>query len=172
MKNIRLIILFSVVTICFLNIVNAQDIESSIYTQDIPNNSTRYVTDNDGNLRMWINIWGHVNKPGNYLIHNNTDILTILAIAGGLRSGADLNKLKLYRELPDKQGNLKYTINMKEFIDTGSRKVFPEVLPNDAFYVPQTTSSYVLSNIRIVNTLLSTANLIYIFELRRIALKD
>lgn len=167
MQNIKKLFTVTLITTFLFNWIIAQDIDTGSYQQDIPNTGTRYFTDEDGNVRMWINIWGHVNKPGNYLVYNNTDVITVLAMAGGLRSGAAIDRIKLYRELPDMHGNLLYIINMKDFVESGDRKVFPNVLPNDAFYVPQRTSSYILSQVGLVNTMMNIINLYYLSLLRR-----
>lgn len=167
MQNIKKLFIITFIMTILFNWIIAQDIDTGSYQQDIPNTGTRYFTDEDGNVRMWINIWGHVNKPGNYLVYNNTDVITVLAMAGGLRSGAAIDRIKLYRELPDMRGNLLYIINMKNFVESGDRKVFPNVLPNDAFYVPQRTSSYILSQVGLINTVMNIINLYYLTLLRR-----
>lgn len=167
MQNIKKLFIIPLIMTILFNWIIAQDIDTGSYQQDIPNTGTRYFTDEDGNVRMWINIWGHVNKPGNYLVYNHTDVITVLAMAGGLRSGAALDRIKLYRELPDVHGNLLYIINMDEFVESGVRKVFPSVLPNDAFYVPQKTSSLILAKVGLVNTMMSIINLYYLSLLRR-----
>lgn len=167
MQNIKKLFTVTLIMTILFNWIIAQDIDTGSYQQDIPNTGTRYFTDEDGNVRMWINIWGHVNKPGNYLVYNNTDVITVLAMAGGLRSGAAIDRIKLYRELPDMRGNLLYIINMKNFVESGDRKVFPNVLPNDAFYVPQRTSSYILSQVGLINTMMSAINLYYLALIRR-----
>lgn len=167
MQNKKKLFIIPLIMTILFNWIIAQDIDTGSYQQDIPNTGTRYFTDEDGNVRMWINIWGHVNKPGNYLVYNNTDVITVLAMAGGLRSGAAIDRIKLYRELPDMHGNLLYTINMKNFVESGDRKVFPNVLPNDAFYVPQRTSSYILSQVGLINTMMSAINLYYLALIRR-----
>ena len=56
---------------------------------------------------------------------------------------------------------------MKNFVESGDRKVFPNVLPNDAFYVPQRTSSYILSQVGLINTMMSAINLYYLALIRR-----
>ena len=159
-----------IMTILF-NWTTAQDLDTGTYSQDIPNSSQRYFTDEDSNVRMWINIWGHVNKPGNYLVYSTTDVITVLAMAGGLKSGAAIDRIKLFREIPDKYGNQTYIINMEDFTESGERKYFPVVLPNDAFFVPQKPSNFILSQIGLVNTVMSAINLYYLAMIRQEQLK-
>ena len=167
MKNTRFYFSIILAVTYLLNGLSAQDIDTGTYSQDIPNTAVRYFTDEDSNVRMWINIWGHVNKPGNYLVYSTTDVITILTMAGGLKSGAAIDKIKLFREIPDKYGDQTYIINMEEFIKTGERQYFPVVLPNDAFYVPQKVSSYILSNVGLINTVMGALNLYYLAMIRQ-----
>lgn len=167
MKKITPLFAIVLVITILINWTSAQDIDTGTYSQDIPNTGIRYFTDEDSNVRMWINIWGHVNRPGNYLVYSTTDVITVLAMAGGLKSGAAIDRIKLFREVPDKFGNQTYIINMDDFIETGERKYFPVVLPNDAFYVPQKVSSYILSNVGLLNTVMATINLYYLALIRQ-----
>ena len=56
-----------------------------------------YITDEDGVIRMPINILGHVNSPGTYLLYDGIDLMSALAFAGGYKVGAKVNKIKLYK---------------------------------------------------------------------------
>ena len=68
--------------------------------------SEKYITDSDGNIRMNVNIWGHVAQPGSHLVFEGIDLATLLSKVGGPNIGANLRKVKLIREFPDKDGKL------------------------------------------------------------------
>tara|TARA_X000000368_G_scaffold417948_1_gene415878 strand:+ start:1001 stop:1441 length:441 start_codon:yes stop_codon:yes gene_type:complete len=55
-----------------------------------------YITGQDGVIRMYVNIMGHVKNPGTYLVYDNIDFLSALALAGGYLQGSDLKNVKLY----------------------------------------------------------------------------
>ena len=57
-----------------------------------PRSGERYITDEDGVIIMWVNVWGQVNKPGSYLVYDGVDLATLLSITGGPKSGANLKK--------------------------------------------------------------------------------
>jgi hypothetical protein len=135
--------------------------------QDYPRGGERYVTDQYGVIRMWVNVWGHVENPGSYLVYDGIDLPTLLSITGGPKTGANLKKVSAFREVPDENGKLSYKINMKEFLKEGDRSELIKILPNDTYIVPQTIPSYVLSHVGIVNTLMSAMNLYYLALLRR-----
>ncbi|MCK4903672.1 MAG: SLBB domain-containing protein [Candidatus Marinimicrobia bacterium] len=132
-----------------------------------PRSGERYITDEDGIIKMWVNVWGQVNKPGSYLVYDGIDLATLLSITGGPKSGANLKKIRLFRELPDANGQLSLAIDLKKFLKSGDRGDFTRVLPNDTFVVPQSLGSYLISNLNIVNTLLNFYNLYTIAKLRQ-----
>lgn len=132
-----------------------------------PRSGERYITDEDGIIKMWVNVWGQVNKPGSYLVYDGIDLATLLSITGGPKSGANLKKIRLFRELPDANGQLSQTIDLKKFLKSGDRGDFTRVLPNDTFVIPQSLSSYIISNLNIVNTLLNFYNLWTIAKMRQ-----
>lgn len=165
MLNYRKLSLFIFLTFLTISITNAQ---TKIPTSDnYPRSGERYITDNaDGIIKMWVNVWGQVNSPGSYLVYDGIDLASLLSVTGGPKQGANLKRIKLYRELPDENGDLSYTINLEKFLKSGNRDEFTRILPNDTFVVPQSSMSYVVSNLNIVNTLINFYNLYTIAKLR------
>ena len=82
----------------------------------------KYLTDDKGNILMYVNVWGEVNKPGHHLVYEGIDFATLLSIVGGPIKGANLKKVRLHRELPDADGTLTYDINMNKFLVSGDKK--------------------------------------------------
>ena len=121
--------------------------------------SERFFTDNKGTILMNVNVWGHVNSPGRHMVFDGIDIATLLSVVGGPKSGAKLNKVKIFREVPDENGKLAYTINIAKFLKTGDRSEFIKIMPNDTFIIPQKTSSYMMNQMGTLNTLLSILNI-------------
>ena len=132
-----------------------------------PRSGERYITDEDGVIKMWVNVWGQVNSPGSYLVYDGIDLATLLSITGGPKTGANLKKIRLFRELPDESGDLTYSINLEKFLKSGDRSDFTRVLPNDTFVIPQSVSSYLVSNISILNTVAMIYNVWSWNELRK-----
>lgn len=134
--------------------------------------SKRYFTDEFGNILMNVNFWGHVNEPGRHVVYDGIDLATLLSMVGGPQTGANLKKVRLFRETEDENGNLVYEINMERFLKTGNREDFVKVLPNDTFVVPQTFTSLVFSEMRTVNTIMSMLNLYFTMQYYRERLKE
>ena len=121
--------------------------------------SERYFTNEKGTILMNVNVWGHVNRPGRHMVFDGIDIATLLSVVGGPKSGAELNKVKIFREVPDENGQIIYTINIAKFLKTGDRSEFIKIMPNDTFIIPQKTSSYMIQQVGTINTLLSILNI-------------
>ncbi|MEL1230790.1 MAG: hypothetical protein VXA61_07760 [Candidatus Neomarinimicrobiota bacterium] len=151
--NLKVSIIISVLNL--LNLTFAE--EQAIVQQDIKEyriSSEKYITDLDGNIKMNVNVWGHVQRPGNHLVFEGIDIVTLLSIVGGPQVGAKLGKIRLIREIPEENGQLVHTLNFNEFLNSGSRSNFIKIKPNDTIIVPQKFSSVLISGAGGVNTLL------------------
>ena len=74
-------------------------------------------------------------------------------------SGADMSKVRLYRETPDEGHILSYVINLESFIKTGDRSEFIKIKPNDTILIPRTITGTLLKQIGTFNTIFSLLNL-------------
>ena len=126
---------------------------------DFQISSERYLTDDKGNILMYVNVWGHVGSAGRNLVYDGIDLATLMSIVGGPNKGANMKKVRVYREVPDADGTLVYHIDLNNFINTGNRSNFIKIKPNDTIIVPQKLSSYFLTQIGTVNTLFSLINI-------------
>ena len=124
-----------------------------------PNTGARYVSSDDGVLRMYVNIWGHVATPGRILVDDGIDLATLLSLTGGPSKGANMKNVRVYHEYPDKNGNIFHVIDLTEFIETGDRSNFISIQPNDTFIIQQTVLSYIIEEVGTVNTLMNFINL-------------
>ena len=122
---------------------------------DFQISSERYLTDDKGNIMMYVNVWGHAGSPGSHVVYDGIDFATLLSVVGGPMDGANLKNVRIYREIPDADGTLVYHIDLNEFINTGNRSNFIKIKPNDTIIVPQKFSSYFLTKIGTINTLFS-----------------
>jgi len=147
MKNNILLVILS------FSVLNGSDnkINSNKYSMS----SKRYITNADGSISMKINVWGHVMTPGSHLIADGTDLISLLSLVGGPKDGANLKKIRLFREFPDADGKSSYTINLEKFIKTGDRSNFIKINPNDTLIIPQTRSSMIIKQAGSINTLFS-----------------
>ena len=113
-------------------------------SSNYPRSGERYITDEDGIIKMWVNVWGQVTRPGSYLVYDGIDLASLISTSGGPKPGADLKSIRLYREIPDAKGQLSISIDLENFLNSGDRGDFTHVLPNDTYVIPQSFSSYIL----------------------------
>lgn len=80
--------------------------------------------------QLIINIQGYVKQPGEYTLNDGDSVQLALYAAGGLRSGAQLNRLQLRRA--DKLT----TFNYKAFLDSGEQSLLPSLQSLDTLFIP------------------------------------
>ena len=73
----------------------------------------------------------------------------------------------MYREFPDKDGQIVYILNLQDFVDSGSRDGLVQVLPNDTYIISQTFGSFLLEKVATVNTVMSLVNLYFNIDSRK-----
>jgi hypothetical protein len=150
----RLIILFA------LGCLFAQEeVSTTPVYSDYQISSEKYFTDGNGNIKMFVNVWGHVNSPGLHEVYDGIDLATLMSLVGGPKAGANLKTVRLYREVPEEDGQMVYTINLDSFFQSGNRSEFIKVKPNDTIVIPQKFSNYILGQVGTLNTFLSMMNI-------------
>ena len=128
---------------------------------DFQISSERYLTDDKGNIMMYVNVWGHVGSPGHHLVYEGIDLATIMSVVGGPKSGANMKKVRVYREIPEEDGTLVYHLDFEKFVSSGDRSEFIRIKPNDTIIIPEKISNYILTQVGTVNTFLSLFNLYF-----------
>lgn len=89
-------------------------------------------------LKMNVYILGQVHKPGLYLVPDDTDFITLLALAGGPTEDAKLSKIRIIR--PE-----------KEYLDTTSE---PEVIwINFSKYMETADNKYLATSTQVTSEL-------------------
>ena len=80
--------------------------------------------------QLIINVRGYVIEPGEYTLQSDASIQLAIFAAGGLRAGAQLDKLQLIRD------NQTTTFNYKQYLDSGDRSLLPTLKSMDALFIP------------------------------------
>lgn len=147
----------TIIILSFFAFIHAQanDKSSGLYSNDFQLSSERYFSNSDGQIRMKVNVWGHVERPGGHFVYDGIDLASLISIVGGPKSGANLKKVRLYREAPDENGETTYDIDFNDFVKNGSRNNFIKINPNDTIIIPQKLSNIIIAQIGTVNTLFS-----------------
>jgi len=108
---------------------------------DYPLTQGSYFTDDTGNILMTINILGEVNRPGPMVVRESVDLASILSLAGGVKGQANLKRVLITRQEPDRNGKQSYTIDLDRFYKKGDRSSFIALKPNDTVVIPEKSIS-------------------------------
>ena len=154
-----MIILFSV-------LLGQGQSDVSLETKTYQVSRERFITNDNGNILMFVNVWGHVNSPGRHTVYDGIDMATLLSIVGGPKTGANLKKVRIFREVPDTNGEKTYTLNLDSFFKTGDRSSFIQIKPNDTILISQKWSNTLLTQIGTLNTFMGLFNLYLQLESR------
>jgi hypothetical protein len=111
------------------------------FAQEIPEQlrerigASRYYLGKEDELLIPVNILGFVNKPGQYMVPNETDLISLIAFAGGFREDAKLNKLKILRGFAKNGQPNSLKVDLKKYFETGNRSLIPRLMPDDTIIV-------------------------------------
>ncbi|PKF62494.1 sugar ABC transporter substrate-binding protein [Psychromonas sp. psych-6C06] len=80
--------------------------------------------------QLIINVRGYVVEPGEFTLQSDASIQLAIYAAGGLRKGAQLDRLQLIR-------NKKTTVfNYKQYLDSGDSSLLPTLQSMDSLFIP------------------------------------
>jgi hypothetical protein len=157
MKKIK----YSLSLLLFGLLFAQSNIAEELTFSDFQISSERYLNDEKGNIMMYVNVWGHVGSPGHHLVYEGIDLATLMSVVGGPNTGANMKKIRVYREIPEEDGTLVYHLDFEKFVSSGDRSEFIRIKPNDTIIIPQKISNYILTQVGTVNTFLSLFNLYF-----------
>lgn len=112
-----------------------------------------YTTDDDGLIRLSVNILGHVAIPGAYMAYDGIDFLSVLSMAGGYLSGANLKKISVYHA----DGTLSI-INLEKELKTNNLSNI-KIKPFDTIIIDQLISSKIFTSSNLPSIILSFLNI-------------
>ncbi len=59
----------------------------------------RYIYSAENKLQIVVHIWGEVNRPGQYIVPDGTNVLELISLAGGPTEFSNLGNIRLTREV-------------------------------------------------------------------------
>ena len=138
--------------ILILMIFSSVIVSQSNSANQLGNSSEPYVTGDDGIVRMYVNVLGHVKNPGTFLVYESIDIFSLLALAGGPLPGAKLKNVRQFHN-----DEVKY-LDFQKYLDSGNDIGFI-LYPHNTIYIEQKLGSYLLSHSSFINSTLSILNI-------------
>ncbi|OQY39857.1 MAG: hypothetical protein B6226_00975 [Candidatus Cloacimonetes bacterium 4572_65] len=127
MRRFILIIIISLVSTMILG----QDMATGI------NNASAYSfsgsSEDQEQLKINAYIWGEVKSPGLYLVPDNTDVLTLIALAGGPSDDARLQDIRIVRSYGEQEETI--SIDLESYLNTGDKQYNFTLKPGDTVIV-------------------------------------
>lgn len=95
-------------------------------------------------LTIAVNLWGFVKNPGRYEVPSSTDLVQLISLGGGPLEHAQLDGVKIVRQIMQKDSTYKtevIPVDLDDYQKTGTKT--PLLLPGDTVIVPGSTFSAV-----------------------------
>lgn len=101
-----------------------------------PTGPSRYYLGKENELLIPVNILGYVRNPGQYMVPTETDLIAVVAFAGGFREDAKLGKVQILRGGAMNNGQPKILkVDLIKYFNTGNRAMIPPLLPDDTILI-------------------------------------
>ncbi len=126
---------------------------------------SRYFIGKEHELLMSVNILGSVSKPGQYMVPSETDLISVIAYAGGFREDAKINEIKIVRKMGDHGKPKIMKIDLEKFYVAGDQRLTPPLKPDDVVIIANKKSVTTRTIADIVRTVSYVAQVIYIYVL-------
>ncbi|MBU0520222.1 SLBB domain-containing protein [bacterium] len=123
----------------------------------------QYFIGDENQLMMMVNVWGRVEKPGQYFVPSDTDLITLISVAGGPADKSRLDNVRLVRA--GGAGSEVVKVNIKKFLKTGERSLIPELKPEDTIIVSGSMWFVISTVVTVVSQLAIVANVYYLATL-------
>ncbi len=123
----------------------------------------QYFLGTEDELLMKVNIWGFVNKPGQYMVPSETDLISLISYAGGPSNGAKLSKIKIVHAKGETGEEEKITeINVKKFLNNGQNNLIPRLQPGDTIIVDESKWHHINSFVEFSTKIALLAQIYYL----------
>jgi len=125
----------------FDNNASAINVQQQILQQAFSATST-YIYGSGDQIKMEVNLWGQVPKPGIYTVPYTTDLITIISMAGGPSGNARLDDIRIISivksdSLASPETRIQ-SVNVEEFLEYGDRSKMPTLKPGDTIFIAGT----------------------------------
>lgn len=148
--------------IFFICVLNAQSFsENYPPIEEYQISSEKYISGTDGKVYMNINFWGTGENSGIVQVQEGIDFASLMSAMGGPAQFSNLKKIRLYREIPDENGQMVYIIDLTSFLKSGDRSNFPKIKPNDTIVIKKTLTGVLIEDLNTLQIFISASTLFF-----------
>ncbi|MDP2360068.1 MAG: SLBB domain-containing protein [bacterium] len=128
----------------------AQDVGTSPVPDPVAESgrAAQYFLGDRNAIYITINVWGKVNKPGQYNIPSGTNLLTLLSAAGGPSSYSRLDNVRIVRLANQREEILE--IDVRRYLKTGDFSLIPELKPGDTVVVSGSSYNWISNAVDVI----------------------
>ena len=115
-------------------------------------------------IRMAINVWGEVQRPGVYRVPSDITLVSLISSAGGPTDLAKIKEVRVVHAYPQEGEPRVIEVNLEEYLDHADVSGLPTLYPGDTVFVPSSFRRYFTDTLGIfasITALISGAALIY-----------
>lgn len=153
--NKMLIVVLLLMTISAPRLITAQ-IDASNNTEQEKPSAARYILPGSRNsVRMEINLWGEVSRPGIYVVPSDIDVVALISSAGGPTAAAKLEYVKLIRGYPQDGEPTVLNIDIRHYLKTADVSGLPDLNPGDTVFVPGGIGKSILPSFSFISSIAS-----------------
>jgi polysaccharide biosynthesis/export protein len=110
----------------------------------------------ENELRIDVQVWGQVTRPGQYSVPDQTDLIGLISYAGGPTEDAKLKSVQVLSRLAPTDRVRR--VDLEAFMRTGDPTMIPRLSPGDVVLVPAGRSRSLTRMAGIVSVLALVAN--------------
>ena len=127
--------------------------------------ASRYFLGKEHELLIPVNILGAVNRPGQFMVSSKTDLIALVAFAGGFQEEANLKEVKIMRKMGDHGKPNMIKVNLEQYYVIGDQQQSPPLMPDDTIIITNRKSLAAKTVSDIARTAAYIAQIVYIFVL-------
>lgn len=152
---------------------------SSCFAQQIVSKKDQYIVSEEQKLQIVVHIWGAVNRPGQYIVQDGTNVLELISLAGGPTEYSNLSNIKLTREYhffsekqrkdnnPNKKDLVKkklIKIDLIRYLEKETSQSIPMLQPGDVVKINKNLWSRWQTLIRVVSQIAIVIQAMYFYS--------
>lgn len=126
---------------------------------------SRYFIGKDRELLMSVNVLGPVGRPGEYTVPSETDLVSLIAYAGGFQENARINDVKIIRKKGDPKNPDVIKVNLEKFYASGDQEQTPLLKPDDTVIIADRKLVTTRAVTEVARGIAYVAQVVYIFFL-------
>ena len=157
-------VLFLIFAMTLVSVMRLRGQEAETSRRDQP---SRYIAGKEEQMLLPVNVLGLVRRPGQYLVPFRTDLISVIAYAGGFRENAKINEIKIVRSAvveSNKDIARVIKVDLKRYFEHGDKTQIPQVMPDDTIIVAGTARQTLNAIMGFIRDVLVVAQLIFIID--------